>query len=87
MLKLLILACVAVWLVGVLTGGRRRLIRDTTQLTRFILWLAFVFVGGTTLPRLEPLAQSPVLLGLAVVAWFVASHYAARCIVSLTTRR
>lgn len=78
MLKILILACVAVWLLGFLRGKRKRLIRDSTHLLQFVLWFVMVFVGATMLPRAPYVEDSALLLGASVAVWFGASYYAAR---------
>lgn len=78
MLKILILAAVAVWFLGLFLGKRRRVIRDTTHLLSFILWVVLLFLGGTMLPRMALLDGSPLLLGAAVAVWYFVSFFAAR---------
>jgi len=86
MLKFLILGCVAVWLLGVLRGGRGRLIRDTSHLLQFVIWFVLVFLGGTMLPRVQALEGHTLFLGLAVLAWFGVSYLAARWLVALVEK-
>jgi len=73
-LKLLVLTCAAVWIIGLFLGRRRRVIKNSTHLLQLILWLALVFLGSSYLPRAAFFEQHLLARGLALVAWIMATY-------------
>ncbi|WP_461208750.1 hypothetical protein [Desulfocurvus sp. DL9XJH121] len=74
MLKLLILACVAVWLAGLFLGRRRRVIRSAAHLTQLIIWLMLVFMAAAYLPRAGYFQDHLAARGVVLAIWFFASY-------------
>lgn len=74
MLKILILACVLVWLAGLFLGRRRRVIRNSAHLGQLVIWLVLVFTAAAYLPRVEFFRERLVLRAVALAVWFAASY-------------
>lgn len=73
MLKILIIACVIVWLVGLLLGRKRRIIKNSLHLTQLIIWVMLVFMAAAYLPRLEIFRDNLALRGVVLAVWFAVS--------------
>jgi thiol:disulfide interchange protein len=81
MVKFLVILFVAVWILGLLLGRRRRLIRDVNHLLELIFTVVFVFMGSTLLKKEEWVRENVVLYVLALALVFGASYLVARLIV------
>lgn len=67
MFKFIVLLCVALWLLGLLSGGKLALIKSSNQLVRLLIMLAIGFTGVALLDRFEIFHQYMSLRALAVI--------------------
>jgi len=73
-LKLLIICFVAVWILGLFLGRKRRVIKNTTQLIQLILWMVLVFMAATSLPRVPFFREHLAARAVVLLIWFAASY-------------
>ena len=73
MLKILVIACVLVWLIGLFLGRKRRIIRNTAHLTQLVIWLMLVFMAAAYLPRAEYFRENLAARAVVLVIWFALS--------------
>ena len=73
MFKLLVIACVVVWLAGLVMGRKRRIIKNSLHLTQLLVWLMLVFLMAASLPRWDYFREHLVARGVALAVWFACS--------------
>ena len=86
MFKFVILTLVAIWILGLFLGKKRRMIKDVHQLLGFIIFAALAFVGLTMFSDMPALEASVVLHLLATIAWLGLSWAVSRLILKYILR-
>lgn len=76
-LKLLIICCTLVWLVG-LFMGRKRPIKNSGHLMQLFLWLVMVFLVAAWLPQLAFFEDRLAARAVTLVAWIVVANVLSR---------
>ncbi len=87
MFKVVVLTLVLLWLLGRITGRKRRIVKNSSHLLQLILWAALIFTGFTTFSQMRWLQDSFFLLVLACVVWTAATYWITGWITRLWDRK
>lgn len=87
MLKLLIICCVATWVIGLFMGRKRRIIKNSTHLTQLLIWLMLIFMASAYVSKAAYFDDNLLARAVALLLWFAASYKLSFWIASLLDRK
>ncbi|WP_027183580.1 hypothetical protein [Desulfovibrio inopinatus] len=85
MLKFIIILFVAVWLLGLLFGNQKRLIKDLNHLLQLVLWVAFLLLGVSQFDRFDVVKENVILEIFLTLLWIYVSYKISRLLLYFFT--
>ncbi len=85
MVKFIIILFVAVWLLGLIFGNQKRLIKDLNHLLQLVLWVLFLLLGVSQLDTFTVVQENSVLKIFLTILWIYVSYKISRLLLYFFT--